>query len=260
MENPPTLWTTHTYDKPYRWGMAVDLNSCTGCGACVIACQAENNIPVVGRKLVRMSREMHWIRIDRYYSGSPENPQVVFQPMMCQHCENASCETVCPVLATVHNDEGLNEMAYNRCVGTRYCQNNCPYKVRRFNWFDHWKDYKETANLVWNPEVTVRSRGVMEKCSFCVQRIQSVRQIAKGEKRLIKDGEFQTACQQTCPTDAIAFGNLNDPNSKVSKLKADDRAYRVLELLNNKPSVSYLTKVRNREVAAAHGSEEGAHH
>jgi anaerobic selenocysteine-containing dehydrogenase/Fe-S-cluster-containing dehydrogenase component len=241
----PSLWPVHEY-KGYRWGMAIDLNSCTGCGACMIGCQAENNIPVVGRDQVRVSRVMHWIRIDRYYSGTPESPDVIFQPMLCQHCENAPCETVCPVLATVHDDEGLNVQVYNRCVGTRYCQNNCPYKVRRFNFFDHWKSYKDTMNLAWNPDVTVRTRGIMEKCTFCLQRITLAKDSAKDRGEKLKDGEFKTACQQTCPTDAIVFGDMNNPDSQVSKFKADERAFRVLETLNTKPSISYMSKVRNK--------------
>ncbi len=246
MESVPTLWPQHEY-KGHRWGMSIDLNSCTGCGACVVACQAENNIPVVGRNNVRVSREMHWIRIDRYYSGKPENPDLVFQPMLCQHCENAPCETVCPVLATVHNSEGLNEQVYNRCVGTRYCQNNCPYKVRRFNFFDHWKNFEGNQNLAWNPDVTVRTRGIMEKCTFCVQRIRDGKESAKETSAPLKDGDIKTACQQTCPTQAIVFGDINDPTTQVSKNKADPRSFRVLELLNTKPSISYLTKVRNKE-------------
>ncbi|OFZ19622.1 MAG: hypothetical protein A2X94_17425 [Bdellovibrionales bacterium GWB1_55_8] len=241
LKKVPTIWPLHEY-KGQRWGMTIDLNSCTGCGACVIACQAENNVPVVGRDQVRNSRQMHWIRIDRYYSGAPAHPEVVFQPMLCQHCENAPCETVCPVLATVHNDEGLNLQVYNRCVGTRYCQNNCPYKVRRFNFFDHWKSYEGTMNLAWNPDVTVRNRGVMEKCTFCTQRIRGAREVTKK----IPDGEVQTACQQTCPTRAILFGDINDLKSRVAKSRADARAFRVLEVQNTRPSISYLTKVRNK--------------
>jgi molybdopterin-containing oxidoreductase family iron-sulfur binding subunit len=254
----PSMWPLHPYNQSYRWGMAIDLNSCTGCGACVMACQSENNIPVVGRAQVRMSREMHWIRIDRYYSGEGENPETLFQPMLCQHCENAPCETVCPVLATMHDSEGLNQMVYNRCVGTRYCQNNCPYKVRRFNFLDFWKDYKDTQNMVWNPDVTVRTRGVMEKCTFCIQRIQEARFKAQDRGDLIKDGELRSACQQTCPTEAIVFGNINDPNSRVSKLRSDPRAFRALEVLNVKPSISYLTKVRNRD-AIKEGKDEVKH-
>jgi molybdopterin-containing oxidoreductase family iron-sulfur binding subunit len=245
MEKAPSLWPVHQY-KGYRWGMAIDLNSCIGCSACMVGCQAENNIPVVGRDQVRVSRQMHWIRIDRYYTGTAENPDVLFQPMLCQHCENAPCETVCPVLATVHDDEGLNVQVYNRCVGTRYCQNNCPYKVRRFNFFDHWKSYTGTMNLAWNPDVTVRTRGIMEKCTFCVQRITAAKDSAKDRGEIIKDGEFKTACQQTCPTDAIVFGNINDPESSVSRLREAQSAFRVLEALNTGPSISYMTKVRNK--------------
>ncbi len=246
LKEVPTIWPKHEY-KSYRWGMAIDLNSCTGCGACVIACQAENNIPVVGREQVRNSRHMSWIKIDRYYSGSPDAPELVFQPMLCQHCENAPCETVCPVLATVHDDEGLNVQVYNRCVGTRYCQNNCPYKVRRFNFFDHWKSYEGTMNLAWNPDVTVRTRGIMEKCTFCVQRIRDAKDKAKDAGEKVRDGDFQTACQQTCPTEAIIFGNINDPESRVSKWMASPHAFKVLEVVNTLPSISYMTKVRNQD-------------
>jgi molybdopterin-containing oxidoreductase family iron-sulfur binding subunit len=246
METVPTLWPTHDY-KNYRWAMSIDLNSCTGCGACVIACQAENNIPVVGRDQVRNSRQMHWLRIDRYFSGTPDKPDVIFQPMLCQHCENAPCETVCPVLATVHDDEGLNVQVYNRCVGTRYCQNNCPYKVRKFNFFDHWKAYEGTMNLAWNPDVTVRTRGIMEKCTFCIQRITEAKDKAKDNGTVVKENNLKTACQQTCPTEAISFGNINDKSSSVSKDSADPRGFHVLEVLNTKPSITYLTKVRNKE-------------
>jgi molybdopterin-containing oxidoreductase family iron-sulfur binding subunit len=244
MEKVPSIWPVHEY-KGHRWGMTIDLNACNGCSACMIACQAENNIPVVGRDQVRMGRNMHWIRIDRYFSGEANDPNVIFQPMLCQHCENAPCETVCPVLATVHDDEGVNVQIYNRCVGTRYCQNNCPYKVRRFNFFDHWKSYEGTMNLAWNPDVTVRTRGIMEKCTFCVQRVVAAKDKAKDTGLPLRDGEFQVACQQTCPTEAIVFGDMNDPHSRVSRLKEDARAFHALETLNTKPSVTYMTKVRN---------------
>jgi len=264
------LWDQ--YEKPGNsWVMAIDLNACTGCGSCIVACNVENNIPVVGRDEVRRRREMHWIRIDRYYSyETPEGDvtkekeiaklsdldhvSVVHQPMLCQHCDHAPCETVCPVLATVHSSEGLNQMAYNRCVGTRYCANNCPYKVRRFNWFNYWNDSRfdnylnnEFTQLVLNPDVTTRSRGVMEKCSMCVQRIQAGKLEAKMEKRPLKDGDIKMACQEACSANAIIFGDANDPNSEVSKALRSERIYYVLEEINVKPGIGYMTKIRNTD-------------
>ena len=284
------LWDK--YEKPgNNWVMAIDLNACTGCGSCIVACNVENNIPVVGKDEVRRRREMHWIRIDRYYSYNVEeteghkgeahggdghgtginavtkekeiahlkgeqmdNVSVVHQPMLCQHCDHAPCETVCPVLATVHSSDGLNHMAYNRCVGTRYCANNCPYKVRRFNWFNYWNDSRfdnylnnEFTQLVLNPDVTTRSRGVMEKCSMCIQRIQGGKLKAKIEKRPLKDGDIKMACQEACSANAIIFGDGNDPNSEVSKALRSERIYYVLEEINVQPGIGYMTKIRNTD-------------
>lgn len=281
-KKPKSIWEgTHKY-AGHHWGMAVDLNACTGCNACIVACSIENNVPVVGKEEVLIGREMHWMRLDRYYRGDKKNPDFVTMPLMCQHCDNAPCETVCPVIATMHNDEGLNVMTYNRCVGTRYCANNCPYKVRRFN-FWQYSDYRTGPHdgvkrvapleLVLNPDITTRTRGVMEKCTFCVGRIRHAKEDAREKGRPLQDGDMKTACQQTCPAQAIVFGDRNDPNSEVAKLWKDPRAYGLLEDLTTDPSVRYMTLVRNRDepspyrtkyqahrMHAAHGEGHGAAH
>ncbi|HEY5959656.1 MAG TPA: 4Fe-4S dicluster domain-containing protein, partial [Polyangiaceae bacterium] len=251
VHHPPLLqmWKPPVSYDGHRWAMSIDLTKCIGCNACMVACQSENNVPVVGKESVSRGREMHWLRVDRYYTGTAEEPNVTFQPVPCQHCENAPCEQVCPVGATMHSKEGLNDMTYNRCIGTRYCSNNCPYKVRRFNYFNFHLDLKkpdqQIRKMVFNPDVTVRFRGVMEKCTFCVQRIQRTKIQSKNDRRPIKDGDIKTACQQACPTDVIVFGDLSDPSSRVARLHARSRSYALLEELNNRPRVQYLARIRN---------------
>jgi Fe-S-cluster-containing dehydrogenase component/anaerobic selenocysteine-containing dehydrogenase len=260
LEHNKSLYKERTYPH-HHWGMAIDLSKCTGCANCVIACQAENNVPVVGKEEVHRVHEMHWLRIDRYYTGEEDNPEVVFQPVLCQHCQNAPCENVCPVAATNHSSEGLNQMIYNRCFGTRYCNNNCPYKVRRFNWFNYSAAGTLTGNLrdkegmtenlrrmVLNPDVTIRAQGVIEKCSFCVQRIQAAKLKAKYENRALLENEIQTACSQSCPANAIVFGDMNDRKSELNRLITSGRRYNLLEELYTMPSVNYLTKIKNKIV------------
>ncbi len=262
------------FERGHHWGMSVDLTTCTGCSACVTACNIENNVPIVGANEVFRAHEMHWMRIDRYFSGDRDHPDVTFMPMMCQHCDNAPCENVCPVAATNHSSEGINQMAYNRCIGTRYCANNCPFKVRRFNWFDYqgadsfykdtifdndeWVLVNDLSRMVLNPDVTVRSRGVMEKCSFCVQRVQEGKLTAKREGRPLKDGEVQTACQTACPANAIVFGDLNDKDSAVSKLFKNERTYKLLDEIHVLSSIGYMTHLRNRD-ADPHKDGHGGH-
>jgi len=276
------LWANHDIDLGHRWGLSIDLNTCIGCGSCVTACHSENNVPIVGKDEVNRTRSMSWLRIDRYYSSEADPdihgdisqeknydqmeipsdyPEVGYMPVMCQHCNHAPCETVCPVAATTHSNEGFNQMTYNRCIGTRYCANNCPYKVRRFNWFNYVGDSKFTdvnpssdnlARMVLNPDVVVRSRGVMEKCSLCVQRVQAGKLDAKKAGTRVPDGSIQTACASSCPTNAITFGDINDKSSKVRESAMNDRAYHLLEEIGVQPNVWYQTKVRNIENSAEH--------